>query len=289
MTIAIALKVHDGIVLAADSASTMVAVDENGNEAGVSIVYNNANKVFNLYKGLPLGAVTWGLGSIGVSSIATLVKDFRARLCSTENDWKDWKLDPNAYTVEEVATKLFDFIHGECYVPNFANPGTPKSSLGFVVSGYSAKEGASEVYLIEIDKDGNCAGPQLSSSREESGRITAYGQPQAIYRLLRGYDERLERVLQDNVGIPAAVMPKVVEVLEAKLAVPLVLEAMPIQDAIDLVAFLANVSAQFTHFAQGPDTVGGPIEIAAITKHEHFKWIRRKFYYSRELNPEETV
>ncbi len=45
MTIAITLKVNDGLVLAADSASTIVATDELGN-AGVINVYNNANKIF---------------------------------------------------------------------------------------------------------------------------------------------------------------------------------------------------------------------------------------------------
>jgi hypothetical protein len=29
----------------------------------------------------------------------------------------------------------------------------------------------------------------------------------------------------------------------------------------------------------------GPIEIAAITKHEGFKWIERRHFYPPELNP----
>ena len=32
--------------------------------------------------------------------------------------------------------------------------------------------------------------------------------------------------------------------------------------------------------------LGGPIEIATITKHEGFKWITRKHYYSPEFNRE---
>lgn len=32
-------------------------------------------------------------------------------------------------------------------------------------------------------------------------------------------------------------------------------------------------------------TVGGPIEIAVITKHEDFKWVKRKHFYRRELQP----
>ena len=40
----------------------------------------------------------------------------------------------------------------------------------------------------------------------------------------------------------------------------------------------------FQRFMPGPDTVGGPVEVAAITKHEGFKWIARKHYFSRGLN-----
>src|SRR3954469_16263765 len=68
MTIAISLKVNDGLVLAADSASTLL-VQGPGGAIGVANVYNNANKIFNLKKNIPVGAVTWGLGSIGNASM----------------------------------------------------------------------------------------------------------------------------------------------------------------------------------------------------------------------------
>ena len=77
MTIALVLKINDGLVLATDSASTLMNKDQKSGQMLVYNIYDNANKVFNLYKGLPIGAVTWGLGCIGNSSIETLVKDFR--------------------------------------------------------------------------------------------------------------------------------------------------------------------------------------------------------------------
>jgi len=62
--------------------------------------------------------------------------------------------------------------------------------------------------------------------------------------------------------------------------------AMPIQDAIDLSIFLVESTIRFSKFAPGAPTVGGPIEVATITKHERFKWIQRKHYYKQELNQE---
>ncbi len=69
--------------------------------------------------------------------------------------------------------------------------------------------------------------------------------------------------------------------------VPLVEAPMPIQDAIDLAEFLVHTTVGFTRFKRGAPTVGGPIESAAITKHEGFKWVRRKHYFDRSLNPED--
>jgi hypothetical protein len=68
------------------------------------------------------------------------------------------------------------------------------------------------------------------------------------------------------------------------LIMPFVVEAMPIQDAIDLARFLVDTTINFVKFSPGAPTVGGPIDIATITKHEDFKWISRKLYYNINLN-----
>ena len=59
---------------------------------------------------------------------------------------------------------------------------------------------------------------------------------------------------------------------------------MPIQDAIDLGEFLVDTAIRFSRFRSGSPTVGGPIEMAAITKYDGFKWIRHKHYYDPRLN-----
>ena len=74
MSIAVVVGVHDGVVIAADSASTlMVSVAPNA-VAGIANVYDNANKILNLYKGMPIGCAAFGTGSIGNSSIGTLIR-----------------------------------------------------------------------------------------------------------------------------------------------------------------------------------------------------------------------
>jgi 20S proteasome alpha/beta subunit len=92
MTISIALKVGDGVVLGADSASTMVAA------GGIANVYFNAEKVFNLVKGLPIGVVIAGLGGLSGRSITSLSRDLRVRIASSSK--KDWRLDKRDYSIE---------------------------------------------------------------------------------------------------------------------------------------------------------------------------------------------
>jgi hypothetical protein len=63
--IVVTVGVNDGIVLAADSATSFI--DNSGN---VAKIYNNANKISNLVKIWPIGTMTYGGGSIGAASIA---------------------------------------------------------------------------------------------------------------------------------------------------------------------------------------------------------------------------
>jgi hypothetical protein len=102
-----------------------------------------------------------------------------------------------------------------------------------------------------------------------------------------GFGTSLPTVLEQHLGIAPDQIPQVLDVLKQALSAQLVTPGMPIQDAIDLAGFLADLTAQFSRFTPGPVTVGGPIELAAITKHEGFKWVRRKHYYRQDLNPEE--
>ncbi len=277
MTIAISLKVHDGVVLAADSASTLLAQTPAG--VGVVNVYNNANKIFNLCKGLPVGALTWGAGNIGASSTSTLAKDFRRRL-SGEGEHA-WKLDLDNYSVLSIAERLCDFMFTENYLDAFAE-WPHKPAMGFMVCGYSSGSALAEEWQINIE-NGQCSGPFQMRALEDAG-VTWNGDPEAITRLLFGMSTVTPQVLT-QLGLQDRLDEIIAALRDAQIA-PLVQAAMPIEDAADLAEFLVKTTARFNRYMPGADTVGGPIEVAAITKHEGFKWLHRKHYYSSTLNPE---
>jgi hypothetical protein len=191
MTIAISLKVNDGLVLAADSASTLSGIDPAGGPSGVSNVYNNANKIYSLRKGLPIGGMAWGVGGIGGSSILTLAKDLRQRLAGNDRDCPEWKLNEDTYTIEEVAAKSREFLYEERYRPLMKDGNAPASNyMGFAVAGYSAHASSPEVYHVEIS-GGTSNPPECTISVDDPAQIVWEGQPEAIRRLLLGDDPTL--------------------------------------------------------------------------------------------------
>jgi hypothetical protein len=284
MTIAVALKVNDGIVLAADSASTIMGASPGD----VVNVYNNANKIFNLRKGLPVGLMTWGLGSIDGASISTLAKDLRRRFTDPLPDHQSWHLDKAAYTIEEVAERVKTFFYDERYKPEADEAPVDDENefptLGFIVAGYSPAQPQAEEYLLVMSKDG-CEGPTPLNPGVQTG-VSWAGQPEAISRLVNGYGLDIGAVLIDDLGLDPSNLDEAVGVLAGRLSAPLVNPAMPFQDAIDLAEFLVHVSIQWSRFMPGSPTVGGPIETAAISKHEGYKWVHRKHYFDAKLNPE---
>ena len=273
MTLAIAVKVNAGVILAADSATTVT--DQNG---GVINVYNNANKIFNLYKGLPIGIVTWGQASLGPYSISVLAKDFRAELKSSSQ----YAIDPQSYTVADIADKFKQFIFDNHYELNFPLGGL-RPPLGFFIGGFSANSGLGEIYSLEMSAAG-LSGPVLSAPPDVSG-VLFNGQPEAVIRLILGFGSEIGLALEQDLGVPASDVPRYITAIQNRLANPFIYDGMPLQDTIDFAEFLVDMTIKYMRFLPGAQTVGGPIEVAAMTKHEGFKWIKRKLYFPPDLNP----
>ena len=274
MSVAVVLNVHDGVILAADSASTLIV---SGAQPGpqVANVYNNANKIVNLFKGQPIGCVTFGAGSIGDASITTLLKDFRAKLVQKQY------FEISSYSMEGVATKLGEFLIEECQnLPT----STVQPTLGLFLAGYSTDKRLGERWSLYIE-NGQLRGPEMLHKLEDAGISWGGDGGDAIARLLLGYGNKLPEIVRNAVR-PEHAGESLLQLLTAQLATPVMFAPMPIQDAIDLAEFLVHTAIQFSRFTPGAQVVGGPIEIAAITKHEGFKWIQRKHYYSADLNRE---
>lgn len=279
MTIVVTVKVTDGIVLAADSATSFT--DATGH---VAKVYNSANKIFNLVKVWPIGAMTYGAGSIGTESISTLSKTLRDRLTPRKPLHQSDRiaLDKASYTIEDVAKKAKEFFE-ERYKAAYPDP-VPGYFLGYRVCGYSKPANLPEAWEIKI-LENSSEGPVKIYEDAHFGPRWA-GESEALDRLILGVGSKTEEVLV-ALGASPDVAQQTFLQLVTHLYANLFLPAMPIQDAIDLAHFLVETAVKFSHFSLRPPTVGGPIEIATITRHEGFKWVKRKHYYSKEFNVED--
>ena len=285
MSIAVLINVHDGIVIAADSASALT-VSVAQSVAGIANVYDNANKIFNLYKGRPIGCVTFGNGSIGNSSISTVIKDLRAELMDESKAKRfDPPFDPHDYTMEGVSKIVATFFKNECQKQHPAI--LQKMNIGFLLGGYSTGSSLGESWSVDI-KNGIPSAPKLLRPRDQVG-ISWGGTTEVIQRIVLGFSPNFFQALSEvQKGKESAqqLLNQLYPLLVSKLQAPVVFAPMPIQDAIDLGRFLVHAAIMYSRFLPGPPIVGGPIEIAAITKHEHFKWISRKHYYDQSFNQE---
>jgi hypothetical protein len=262
MTIIVSVKINDGIVMAADSAGTM----------GSGQVYLHANKIANLCEGLPVGAMSTGAGGIGNESVETLLKDLHRRLAGRDPAHPGWRLDPAGYTLEAVAGRLRAFLFEEkaarCPEP---------TNLQVRLCGYSAGRPLAEVW--EVSMTGRDCPPPRRIMEETAFGVLWDGQYEALNRLVLGLGFDVHGALVAHGMSPqdaGRLQESLVRDLYATLSVP----AMPIQDAIDLARFLVETTIGFVRFAVLlPKSVGGAVEIAAITKHEGFRWVQRKGPY----------
>lgn len=276
MTVCIAVQVNDCIVFAADSATSLVGADGNGT-LSITNIYNHGKKLFCLHKGLPVMAMTCGMGNLAGSSIEVLGKDLRALLTSDPK----YQVDPTSYTMEEIAEKAFQFFV-ELYEPN--KPAGPHAFELFI-GGIPAGSRQGETWKFAFH-NGEVIKPAVQLGQGNCG-IQWAGQPEAVNRLVLGFSGALPEVLKEA-GIEEPQLSQLVQSVRTKTQAELWHPAMPVQDAIDLAVFLVETTIDFTKFLPGANTVGGAVDVATVTRHEGFKWVRRKHFYPAHLNPLET-
>jgi hypothetical protein len=219
---------------------------------------------------------------IGAASISTLAKDLRSRFMGADVARPDWEL-PDDFTVRGVADRLVEMMFDELYSPAVAAGGAPRSTLGFVVAGCNALTHDMELWEVTMDDPGVRPVPQLRAAANTLGWV-AFAIREAAMRLFNGVDpnaiDELATVLDPTATAQA------IAVLSKYDRQPVV-GGMPFADAINFARFLTDTTIGYTHYILGPDVVGGPVEIAAISRHEGFRWVSRKHYYSPDLNPKD--
>jgi hypothetical protein len=110
-----------------------------------------------------------------------------------------------------------------------------------------------------------------------------------VNRLFNGYDDSLRNALiqgEINGGKSAADAEQAVDTFLGPLRLDPVQSGMPLPDAIALARFMVETTEGYARYRIGPDTVGGPVEVASCVMLVHHayvdgvgaSWLMQRFY-----------
>ncbi len=249
MTIVTSVKVKDGLVLGADSVTT-ISVASGKSKGAVLKTYANAQKLFRI-DSLPIGIMTWGLGSIGGRSAEGIVKDFQESLPEGTAD------------VEEVAEALAAYV-GPLYAEAFpGGKGEPLTQAGFIVAGYSDGAQMAETFEVVLPRD------TAAQSLQSEAQIGA---------LWRGITDPYSAVA---LGMTSQVMQELtkrgatkqqIQSLMNRAGMSVIFDGMPLQDAVNYAVYILEVTIGWAAFQQGERSCGHPLQVACL-RPGHWEWV----------------
>jgi hypothetical protein len=253
VTIIVAFKASDGVILGADGASLVPVRQEDGTTRIIHI-FETATKIFQIGD-KPVGVAFWGSGSIGTRTLNSLVAQF--------NRTKLPELQPHECTVSTLAEGLFVFLsefHKQTFGPlREDEPDARDTIVGALLCGYSPDKYFGEGFEFGVP----FRKPEQVWDSPSDMHPVWRGQIEPLARLISGYAPQL---LED-------ILPMLTEKLGEKGVdkfvgqyQPLaVFGAMPLQEALELVRWMLRTTIGYFRFAAGARLCGGEIDTALIT------------------------
>lgn len=262
MSLGIAFKGAEGIVLAADSRVTLFAQTPD-QKMQLPASFDNATKLLCVNGQKYIGAVTYGIGAIGQRAPRTahsFIPEFEQELPKEER-----------LSVEDFATRL-----GRFYLKQWEEADMPKGLPGhdmvFLVGGYDEGAPYGRVFDLQVPSRPT---PKEWNAGSEFG-ITWGGQAEFVHRLLNGFDDQLLAVVQEFLKLPPEQIGSLRDQLRMRLSARIPYQFLPLQDCVDVAIFLIRTTVNIHAWSVGIRGVGGAIDVATITRTEGFKAIQEK-------------
>jgi len=257
MSLGIVIKGPEGLVLAADSRITLQAKPVGGHP-GVNVNYDTATKLLSFSKpNTAVGVVTYGQALIGIRTAHSYIPEFEA------------SLPPERLSISDFAGRFSDF-----YANQFQSqmPGYKGPDMHFVVGGFNEDEPYGRVFEIKMPSSPT---PVEHQAAPGDFGITWGGQREIVDRLLQGYDHRLPDILRAALKLTPKQQKVLLQELEP-LRMLLPLQALPLQDCVDLAIFFIRTTISAQNLVVGLRGVGGPIEVATVTRREGLQFVQQK-------------
>ena len=220
-----------------------------------------------------------------------------------------------------ISTDLFDMLKEVCALLMCKN--ILFNFSGIVIAGYGDDEFLPRLFHYKIEGivnnklKYNVGGTSVIEQSEFNGGITAeivpFAQQEMVHSILTGMDPSLQEItfnsiakkfynISNTIKIDDPVVKGQLETflseqfnqIEAEISkyqfdnyISPVLNMVSMLNKDELATMaenLVNITSFKRKFTTDTETVGGPIDVAVISKTEGFIWIKRKHYFNRELN-----
>jgi len=260
MSLGIAFKGPEGIVLAADSRVTLTGQMQQPNQPPVLIpsTYDNATKLLRVKGQTHVGAVTYGVGAIGQKEPRTA----HSYIPEFEKELELLKIS-DRLSVQDFSTRLSDFFLKKWQDHKMAS--IPGQDMVFLVGGYDV--GATYGKVFEINIPSRPEPFEWHSGPGEFGCVWG-GQREYVDRLIQGFDDRLPEFAKSFLSLDDQKREGLRLHLKAQLQAPVPFAFLPLQDCVDFAIFLIRTTITMQHWVLGLRGVGGAIDVAVITQAE---------------------
>lgn len=268
MSLGIAFKGPEGIVLATDSRVTLNVETKqpDGTRLIFPSTFDNATKLLKVNGQDHVGVITFGLGAIGTREPRTahsFIPEFEAELNANSNE---------RLSTEEFAAALSGFFMRQWSTLGMPSPSSYQNEpMVFVVGGYDNNAAYGRIFQFLIPS----APDPAEQLREEFGTLWG-GQSEFVDRIINGYDGRLTSYLQDWLGQGPEKAQQIAGDMKQQLSMQIPYQFLPLQDCVDLSIFLIRATINLQRWAIGHRGVGGAIDVATITRTEGYQVVQQK-------------
>jgi len=273
VSLGIMIKGSEGMVLAADSRVTLfnpvnVGTPNVTQTIVIPATFDNATKILKVAEQEYVGAVTYGLGAFFTTHGPRTMQSFLPEFEETLKRDKTKRL-----SVSDFANRMSSF-YLERWNAVVNRPPNLGEEITFLVAGYD--EGAAYGRGFSFAIPNQPAPLELNAAPGAFG-ITWGGQHDLAFRILYGFDPGVLDFLRAEFNLQPLQLEQLKAKMEARFAAGIPYQFLPLQDCVDLAVFLIEDTIRFQQYRTSVVRgVGGPVEVATVTRDGKFQFISRK-------------
>lgn len=253
MSLAIAIKVPEGLVLAAESRVSYRIPDGSGNNN--FITFDNATKLLSFKEHDYVGAVTFGAGNIGMRTAHSFIPEFINQLGKERISIKSFAKKMSNFYMKQWEEAMPDEYDGQPMV--------------FVVGGFDKTSPYASVYKFDLPSNPN---PDLAID-DEAFNIVWGGDRTIVDRLFSGIDGRIDQAIESLLKSDEL---QTYREARDEIQLPISIPALALQDAVNFSITLIRTTIDLQSLSTGERTVGGPIDVVTITREDNLEYIQKK-------------